>query len=107
MAWNGRLSRVHDLPRPGMPVGVPIDPHRPPPVKPRRPEPLDDVPGLSRARLPANYQAARETITECSRIDECKAWSDKAAALASYARQARDSTLRVMAERIHARAIRR
>jgi hypothetical protein len=57
--------------------------------------------------LPATYQAAQKAILKCARIDECKSWSDKAAALASYARQARDHTLRVMAERIHARAVRR
>jgi hypothetical protein len=57
--------------------------------------------------LPATYEAARKAITECSRIDECKSWSDKAAALASYARQAKDNTLLLMAERIHARAVRR
>ena len=46
-------------------------------------------------------------IAECERIDECKDWSDKAAALASYARQAKDDSLRVMAVRIQARAERR
>jgi hypothetical protein len=29
---------------------------------------------------------------ECSRIDECKDWADRAAALASYAKQADDET---------------
>lgn len=51
--------------------------------------------------------AASRAIAECSRIDECKSWSDKAAALASYARQAKDRSLLVMAERIRARAVRR
>ena len=57
--------------------------------------------------MPATYLAASKAIAECSRVDECKSWSDKAAALASYARQAKDLSLRVMAERIHARAVRR
>jgi hypothetical protein len=57
--------------------------------------------------LPATYEAARTAIAECERIDECKSWSDKAAALASYARQAKDDSLRVMAVRIQARAERR
>jgi hypothetical protein len=61
----------------------------------------------SEARLPATYEAARTAIAECERIDECKNWSDKAAALASYARQAKDDSLRVMAVRIQARAERR
>lgn len=59
------------------------------------------------ARLPAKYEAAKTAIAECSRVDECKDWSDKAAALASYARQAKDDTLRVTALRIQARAERR
>jgi hypothetical protein len=62
---------------------------------------------VSNARLPAVYEAAKTAITECERIDECKNWSDKAAALASYARQANDDSLRVMAVRIQARAERR
>ena len=40
-------------------------------------------------------------------IDECKDWADKAEALASYAKQADDDTLRKHADRIQARAIRR
>jgi hypothetical protein len=59
------------------------------------------------ARLPATYEAARRAIAECDRIDECKTWSDKAAALAAYARQSKDDSLRVMAVRIQARALRR
>jgi hypothetical protein len=59
------------------------------------------------ALLPATYEAAHKAIAKCSRIDECKSWSDKSAALASYARQAKDRSLGVMAERIHARAVRR
>lgn len=62
---------------------------------------------IGEARLPAAYQAAQKAIAECERVDECKSWSDKAAALASYARQARDDSLRVMAVRIQARAERR
>jgi hypothetical protein len=59
------------------------------------------------ARLPARYEAARQALAECSRIDECQEWADKAEALASYARQANDDTLRKHADRIQARAIRR
>ena len=59
------------------------------------------------AHLPQKYEAARAAIAECERIDECKNWSDKAAAMASYARQAKDDSLRVMAVRIQARAERR
>jgi hypothetical protein len=59
------------------------------------------------AALPQRYEAAVNAIAECVRIDECKAWADKAAALASYARQAKDDSLAVMARRIQARALRR
>jgi hypothetical protein len=62
---------------------------------------------VSAARLPATYEAAQHAIAECSRVDECRDWADKAAALASYARQAKDDSLRVMAVRIQARAERR
>jgi hypothetical protein len=67
---------------------------------------VNAFPGAT-ARLPATYEAAHKAVAKCSRIDECKSWSDKAAALASYARQAKDHSLRVMAERIQARAVRR
>lgn len=61
----------------------------------------------AQARLPRTYEAAREALAECQNIDECKEWSDKAAALASYAKQAEDETLLKMAARIKARATRR
>lgn len=59
------------------------------------------------AKLPATYTAARKALAECSRVDECQEWANKAAALASYARQAKDESLRRMADRIQARATRR
>ena len=46
-------------------------------------------------------------LAACSSIDECQDWADKAAALASYARQADDKTLENYAVRIRSRAIRR
>jgi len=59
------------------------------------------------AQLPRTYEAAKRALSECSEVDECKDWADKAAALASYARQAEDDQLERMAQRIRARAIRR
>jgi hypothetical protein len=59
------------------------------------------------AQYPALYTAARAALFRCDQLDECAEWSSKAAALASYARQSRDESLRQMAERIQARAVRR
>lgn len=66
-----------------------------------------NLPNISSARLPATYEAAKSALAECSRLDECQQWADKAEALASYAKQAKDDELRKMADRIQARAIRR
>lgn len=71
------------------------------------PEAIQNLPAAVDARLPVTYEAAQRALAECSRVDECKDWSDKAAALASYARQARDNTLHNLALRIQARAQRR
>lgn len=68
---------------------------------------LNALPRIDDAKLPIVYERATQALAECSRIDECKEWANKAEAIASYARQSRDETLRKMAERIQARAIRR
>jgi hypothetical protein len=65
------------------------------------------LPNTHNANLPAKYEAAKIAIMECNRIDECKDWSDKAQALASYARQSQDEEMEKTAMRIRARAIRR
>lgn len=59
------------------------------------------------ARLPQTYEGAKTALAECVRLDECQTWADKAAALASYAKQANDDELMRMATRIRDRAIRR
>ena len=59
------------------------------------------------ARLPEAYEAAKQALSACERIDECKEWSDRMAALASYARQVEDESLIKTAMRIHGRALRR
>jgi hypothetical protein len=59
------------------------------------------------ARLPAAYESAVIALTKATEIDECHDWANKAEALASYARQAKDERLHRMAKRIQARAIRR
>lgn len=67
----------------------------------------ENLPAISNARLPQSYEAAKNALAECSRIDECQEWANKAEALASYAKQAKDDQLRKYADRIQARAIRR
>jgi len=62
---------------------------------------------IDRAPLPEIYTAAVSALRECDKIDETREWASKAEALASYARQAKDNRMRVMADRIQARAIRR
>jgi hypothetical protein len=59
------------------------------------------------APLPQIYEAAKKVIAECAHLDECAGWADKAAAIASYARQADDFELETWARRIRDRAIRR
>ena len=58
-------------------------------------------------QLPVRYEAAKAALAECNDLDECKDWADKAAALASYAKQADDDALHRFADRIRARAVRR
>jgi hypothetical protein len=59
------------------------------------------------AMYPKLYMEARAALFRSDQIDECQEWANKAAAMASYAAQARDTSLRDMANRIHARAVRR
>lgn len=65
------------------------------------------LPSISTARLPMTYEAAQVALQNCQQVDECKDWADKAAALASYAKQSQDESLLLMAQRIKARAVRR
>lgn len=65
-----------------------------------------DLP-IATAALPHAYTAAKTALANCASIDECKSWSDKMQALASYARQADDKTLLKMVHRIQGRAVRR
>lgn len=69
--------------------------------------PLTELPSIVKAKLPASYEGAKTALAECTRLDECQDWADRAEALASYAKQAQDEELRKMADRIQARAIRR
>lgn len=62
---------------------------------------------IERAKLPTTYTEAKHALSRCMRVDECKRWADKAAALASYAKQSRDEQMMDMAKRIRARAVER
>ena len=62
---------------------------------------------IASARLPAAYESAKRALESCASVDECKDWADKAAALASYARQSEDLELEKLARRIRDRALRR
>jgi len=66
-----------------------------------------NLPASTAAPLPASYEAAKTALARCQAIDECKDWADRAAAIASYARQSEDLELEKMAQRIRARAMRR
>lgn len=68
---------------------------------------LAKLPDIRTAKLPESYLAAKDALTQCSRVDECKEWANKAMALASYAKQSEDKSLFNMAVKIQARAIRR
>lgn len=65
------------------------------------------LPSIAKAPLPAVYSQARQALAQCWKMDECKDWSDKAAAMASYAKQSKDKGLYEVALRIQARAERR
>lgn len=62
---------------------------------------------VAAARLPQAYEAAKVALANCASLDECQEWANKAEALASYAKQADDDSLRKLADRIQARAVRR
>jgi hypothetical protein len=59
---------------------------------------------IPNARMPLNYVAAKNAVAKCIRLDECKDWSDKTMALASYARQIKDDELEKNAKRLRLRA---
>ncbi len=62
---------------------------------------------VANAPLPATYEAAKKALAACASIDECQDWANKAEAMASYAKQAKDEALRKMCDRIQGRAKRR
>ncbi len=59
------------------------------------------------ASLPEVYVQAKATLAQCFKVDECKAWADKAEAIRSYARQSGDEEMLRFAMKIRARATQR
>ncbi len=68
---------------------------------------MTTLPSIRDARLPTVYEAAVDALSQCAKLDECKDWADKAAALASYGKQSNDDRIRKYGLRIQARAVRR
>lgn len=68
---------------------------------------ITNLPEIDSAQLPTVYEAAVHALEVCVDMDECMDWADRAAALASYAKQAGDDTLLRLARRIQGRAVRR
>lgn len=67
---------------------------------------LATIPSVEKAKLPTVYVEATKALEKCERVDECKDWADKAAAIASYARQMNDDEMLNFAMRIKDRATR-
>lgn len=68
---------------------------------------METLPSIKKAELPQLYQNARMALAKCAKVDECQNWSDKAKALASYAKQSQDHALFHYAKRIAVRATQR
>jgi len=62
---------------------------------------------IRRAQFPENYKSAKLALANCFKVDEAKEWSDKASAIATYARQSQDNALLSLAAKIKVRAVRR
>src|SRR5258705_5922224 len=62
---------------------------------------------IAKAKLPATYEQAKTALESCVKVDECKTWANKAAAMATYAKMADDDSLLTLANRIQARAVSR
>ena len=56
------------------------------------------------AKLPTLYNRAKKALEQCNSLDECREWKNRAAALASYARQMRDTDLEKNAYEVKRRA---
>lgn len=66
-----------------------------------------NLPAPAPQSLPLSYSEACRAIAFCVRVDECRGWADKAAAVAAYAKMVRNVQLEADAKRIRLRATRR
>lgn len=57
--------------------------------------------------MPVVYQNAKQALITCTKLDECKDWADKMSALSSYAKQADNPELEILAKKIRAHAMKR
>src|SRR5260370_3228084 len=73
----------------------------------REEDPCQNAPVECRTHVELTKQVVTHRVRGGSPTDECKDWADKAAALASYAKQAEDETLFKNAMMIKGRAVRR
>ncbi len=62
---------------------------------------------MAKADLPALYTNAKNALAECLDVDEVRRWDNKAAALATYAKMAKDPTLGNIVNRLRAYYTRR
>jgi hypothetical protein len=62
---------------------------------------------IAQARLPALHEEAVTALAARERVDERQDWTNRAQALAAYAKMAKNDTLGDLADRIHARAVRK
>jgi len=69
--------------------------------------PREAIEKLQHTNLPANYRAAQIALSICDAVDEVKEISDRHVALATYAKQIKDTSLMEYAQRIHLRALTR
>ncbi len=66
-----------------------------------------DLATIPADNYPTVYENAKTALVECNSIDECKGWTDKAAAMRTYASQMKDESLLRLAAQIRMRAERR
>lgn len=65
------------------------------------------ITGGRKPLVPVEYEAACNALAQCVDLDEAKYWSDKADALAAWAKIYRDDRISAQAKRLKLKAYRR